>query len=75
MQENEQIDEVTSVTTFQVMMSVIASILGVQNRAAYERDFKYGKPGQFIIVAIVMTVAFIGFVYGLVQFAFYYFGV
>lgn len=71
-QENK---EVRVVTTWQVMLSVIASILGVQKRASLERDFKYGKPGQFIIVALIMTFAFIMFVYGLVQMAFWYFGI
>ena len=76
MQESQQDSkEEYSVTTLQVMLSVIASILGVQKRASLERDFKYGKPGQFVVVSIVMTFAFIFFVYGLVQIAFWYFGV
>jgi len=68
-------EEEQTVTTIQVMLSVIASILGVQKLEALERDFKYGKPGQFIVVSIIMTFAFILFVYGLVQMAFWYFGV
>lgn len=72
-QENNK--EECTVSTLQVMMSVIASVLGVQKRASLERDFKYGKPKQFIVVSIVMTFAFIFFVYGLVQIAFWYFGV
>ncbi len=77
MQESEKknIEEECVVTTFQVMLSVIASILGVQKSTSLKRDFECGKPGQFIVVSIVMTLAFILFVYGLVQMAFWYFGV
>jgi len=76
MQESKKIDEEEcTVTTFQVMLSVIASILGVQKSATLKRDFECGKPGQFIVVSLVMTLAFIFFVYGLVQVAFWYFGV
>ncbi len=73
--KNKDSAEECTVTTFQVMLSVIASILGVQKRETLERDFKCGKLRQFIIVALLMTLAFIFFVYGLVQVAFWYFGV
>ncbi len=77
MQESseENNKEGCTVTTLQVMLSVIASILGVQKSSSLKRDFECGKPGQFIFVAIFMTFAFIAFVYGLVQLAFWYFGV
>lgn len=63
------------VTTFQVMRSVFSSMIGVQKEENLKRDFQYGKPSQFIVVGLVMTIAFIFFVYGLVQLAFWYFGV
>ncbi len=67
--------EKCTVTTFQVMLSVIAAVLGVQKISTLKRDFECGKASQFIVVALIMTVAFIFFVYGLVQLAFWYFGV
>lgn len=75
MQNHEHVNdkEIHSVTIPQIMMSVFASILGVQNRKSLERDFKYGKPGQFIVVSIIMVGCFIFFVYGLTQLAFAFF--
>lgn len=76
MQDSQKTNkEECTVTTFQVMLSVIASILGVQKSATLKRDFECGKPRQFIVVSLVVTLAFILFVYGLVQVAFWYFGV
>lgn len=48
------------VTLWQAFKSVNASFFGVQSRANRERDFTKGKPHQFIIVGLVMTVVFIG---------------
>ncbi len=45
---------------FQVMWSTLAAFFGVQSSANRERDFKKGKPGHFIFMGLLMTVAFIG---------------
>jgi hypothetical protein len=39
--------------------SVSASFFGVQSSKNRERDFKHGKPGQFIAVALVATALFV----------------
>ena len=46
-------------TLFQVFKSVLASFFGVQSGKNRERDFQHGKPSQYIIVGLVLTVAFI----------------
>ncbi len=43
----------------QVIGSVLASFFGVQNAENRKRDFTRGKASQFIIVGIVMTLAFV----------------
>ncbi|TNF97559.1 MAG: DUF2970 domain-containing protein [Gammaproteobacteria bacterium] len=54
-------------TLLQVAMSVLAAGFGVQKNEIRERDFKYGKPSQFIIVGLVITVLFILTVVGIVM--------
>ena len=51
---------------WQVIKSILAAGFGVQSNANRERDFKHGKPGQFIFIASVLTLVFILCVYGLV---------
>jgi hypothetical protein len=50
-----------------VTKSVLAAGFGVQSNENRERDFKYGKPGQFIIIGLIITVLFILGVWGLVM--------
>lgn len=47
----------------EVIASVLAAALGVQSDEKRQRDFEHGSPKQFLIVAVVATLAFIGFVY------------
>jgi hypothetical protein len=54
-------------TLLQVFMSVLSSFFGVQKRKNLERDFKHGKPSQYIIVGLVLTAAFVLIVWGVVQ--------
>jgi hypothetical protein len=42
-------------TTWQVMVSILAGFFGVQKEKTRNRDFTRGKPSQFIIVGIVLT--------------------
>ncbi|MDG4550701.1 MAG: DUF2970 domain-containing protein [Candidatus Contendobacter sp.] len=43
----------------QVILSVLASFFGVQNRQNFERDFKHGKAAHYIVVGLVMTIVLI----------------
>lgn len=59
-------------STWQVFKSVIASFFGVQNEETRQRDFTYGKPSQFIVVGLILTVLFIAFVYIAVKIALFF---
>lgn len=52
---------------FQVMASVLAAFFGVQSSKNKERDFKHGNHKVFIIVGIIMTLAFLLTVVTIVQ--------
>lgn len=54
-------------TTWQVLSSILMSFFGVQNEKTRQRDFTHGKPSQFIIIGIVITVVFIVVLYLLVK--------
>ena len=47
-------------TLWQVIASVNAAFLGVQNSKNRERDFTHGKASHYIIVGLIMTVLFVG---------------
>ena len=59
-------------TTWQVFKSVLASFFGVQNEATRQRDFTYGKPGQFIFIGLAITVVFIAVIYLIVKIVLYF---
>ncbi|MEN8131019.1 MAG: DUF2970 domain-containing protein [Pseudomonadota bacterium] len=42
-----------------VFKSVLSSFFGVQSTKNRERDFTHGKPHQYIIVGLILTVTFI----------------
>ena len=56
-----------AVSLWEVVKSVGASMFGVQSSAAHERDFRHGKPSQYIIVGLIATVIFIFVVVGVVK--------
>lgn len=56
-------------STWQVFKSVLASFFGVQKEETRQRDFTHGKPSQFIIIGLILTVAFIVVVYIAVKIA------
>ena len=58
-------------STWEVFKSVMASFFGVQKEATRQRDFTYGKPSQFIIIGLILTVAFIVVIYYLVKLILY----
>lgn len=60
-------EEDRKLSFFQVLSSVISSFFGVQNNATRERDFKRGRARDFILVGLLLTVAFIFAVWGVVQ--------
>ena len=41
-----------------VLGSVLASMFGVQSSRMRERDFTHGKPSQYIIIGLIVTVVF-----------------
>lgn len=52
---------------WQVAKSVLAAMLGVQKSKNYQRDFQYGKPGQYIIVGLIFVTLFILILVGIVN--------
>jgi hypothetical protein len=50
-----------------VFGSVLASMFGVQSSRKRHEDFSHGKPSQYIIVGLIMTVVFIITVWGVVS--------
>lgn len=56
---------------WEVFKSVCASFFGVQNEATRRRDFTYGKPGQFILIGLILTLILIGGLFLIVQLALY----
>jgi uncharacterized membrane protein YidH (DUF202 family) len=58
-----------------VFKSVLASFFGVQSSNNRERDFKHGKPGQYIVVGLILTIAFILTVVAVVRLVMYLAGV
>jgi hypothetical protein len=41
-----------------VLGSVLASMFGVQSNRKREEDFTHGKPSQYIIIGLIVTVVF-----------------
>ena len=62
-------DEKKEPSLLDVTRSVMWAFLGVQKSKNYERDFKHGKPSQYIIVGIVGVIMFIAILVMLVKFA------
>ena len=60
-------EENKKLSFLQVLGSVSSSFFGVQKNATRERDFKRGRARDFILVGVLLTVAFILAVWGVVQ--------
>ena len=54
-------------TLFQVLGSVLASMFGVQSNRKREQDFTHGKPSQYIVIGLLVTLLFILAVWGVVS--------
>lgn len=52
-----------------VARSVLWAMIGVQKSKNHERDFKHGKPSQYIIVGLVAVAIFITIIIMVVKFA------
>lgn len=66
--ENHQAEN-QSLSLWEVFQGVFAMIIGVQSEEKRERQFKYGKLHQFIIVGIIMTALFLFHIVLLVKLA------
>ena len=53
-------------TTWEVIKSVLAAALGVQNSKNRERDFTHGNPIVFIFGGLIFTVVFVLTIVGVV---------
>jgi hypothetical protein len=51
-----------------VAKSVMWAFLGVQKSKNYERDFKHGKPSQYIIIGLIGVTIFISIIVTVVRF-------
>lgn len=52
-------DETRAPSFFSVLGSVLASMFGVQSNRKREQDFTHGKPSQYIITGLLVTVVFV----------------
>ncbi|MEE9447110.1 MAG: DUF2970 domain-containing protein [Arenicellales bacterium] len=58
----------SNVSTFSIIKSAMAAMVGIQNDANRERDFNSGKFWHFFIAGFFVTVAFIGAVWLMAQY-------
>lgn len=63
----EDKDKPRRLNPLQVISSVLAAALGVQNSKNRERDFEQGRAGTFIAAGIIFTLLFIGIVLTIVS--------
>ena len=73
-EENNQKEE-ESLALWEVFQGVFAMFLGVQSEKNRERQFKYGKFYQFLIVGIFLTFLFIIHIVLLVKYVLHWAGV
>ena len=50
-----------------VLGSVLASMFGVQSNRRREEDFTHGKPSQYVVIGLLVTVVFMLAVWGVVS--------
>ncbi len=67
MMSTENKDKPPAPSLIKVLGSVLASMFGVQSTRKREEDFTHGKPYQYIIVGLFVTVVFILSVWGVVR--------
>jgi hypothetical protein len=50
-----------------VLGSVLAGMFGVQSSRKHEEDFTHGKPSQYVIIGLLVTVVFMLTIWGVVS--------
>ena len=65
--ESGKQDEGQRPSLLNVLGSVLAGMFGVQSSRKREADFTHGKPSQYVIIGLLMTVVFILTVWGVVS--------
>ena len=50
-----------------VLGSVLASMFGVQSNRRREEDFTHGKPSQYVVIGLLVTLVFMLTVWGVVS--------
>jgi len=60
-------DEQQAPSFFSVLGSVLSSMFGVQSSRKREQDFTHGKPSQYIMIGLLVTVVFVLSIWGLVS--------
>jgi hypothetical protein len=60
-------DRSNAPSLLQVLGSVLASMFGVQSNRRREQDFVHGKPSQYIVIGLLVTLVFILLVWGVVN--------
>jgi hypothetical protein len=60
-------DSTDKPTLRQVLASVLAAGFGVQSQRNRERDFRHGRPSQYVVVGLIMTLVFVLTVWGVVK--------
>jgi len=56
-----------NISFVKLLMSVLSAFIGVQSEANRKRDFSNGKLSHFIIIGLLLGLAFILIVIGVVQ--------
>ena len=64
--------EQKGLSTWQVFKSIMMSFFGVQKEEIRERDLTQGKPSQFIVIGLLITIGSIVALYLLVQLVLFY---
>lgn len=57
---SENVKNSNEPSLWDVTKSVMAAMLGVQKSKNHERDFKYGKPWQYVFIGLIAVGIFIG---------------
>ena len=65
--ESENRNGSTPPSFLSVLGSVLASMFGVQSNRKREQDFSHGKPSQYIIIGLLVTVVFMLTIWGVVS--------
>ena len=67
MTDSDDTKDMPSPAFLGVLGSVLASMFGVQSNRKRAQDFTHGKPWQYILVGLLVTVVFILTVWGVVK--------